>query len=343
VADSAFYRIAPASESARRPAGEAGAGWWGPELFTLRLKHARASDVAGTVGALFGIGTAGGTRGLSGGTLSDELRRVAAPAEPAPGLPTPADATGRDATIYGAVTLVPDELTNSLLIRASHQDFEVIQAAVQQLDVRPLQVLIQVLIVEARKDRLFSLGVDATAEGISFDRGRGTIDGSLVGGGLGTFAVQIMRMASFDLDVILRAAVSKGDAKIVSRPVLLATNNREARILVGSQRPFVQVSRGLPTDTPSRDQVVQYKDVGTQLTVIPTINADGYVGLLIRQEVNNATADDPSPKLSPVSIGGSEGGRRPPPGESELRTRPGFGSPGRCAAVPCCTPVATAR
>jgi general secretion pathway protein D len=182
-------------------------------------------------------------------------------------------------------------LTNALLIRASRSDYAVIVAAVQQLDVRPLQVLIQVLIVEARKDRLFSLGVDATASGIEFDRGRATAEGSLVGGGLGAFAVQVMRMASFDLDVILRAAVSKGDAKIVSRPVLLATNNREARILVGSQRPFVQVSRSLPTDTPTRDQVVQYKDVGTQLTVIPTINPDGYVGLLIRQEVNNATAE----------------------------------------------------
>jgi general secretion pathway protein D len=296
LVDSSFYRITPLTESGRRSAGPPGTGQPGAgdplELFTLRLKHARASDVAGTVGALFGIGTAGVGRTLSSGALSDELRRSAEPAPAAPAAPAVPPGSGeRGAVLSGAVVIVPDELTNALLIRASRQDFEVIQAAVQQLDVRPLQVLIQVLIVEARKDRLFSLGVAGTAEGISFDRGRGTIDGSLIGGGLGTFAVQIMRMASFDLDVILRAAVSNGDAKIVSRPVLLATNNREARILVGSQRPFVQVSRSLPTDTPSRDQVVQYKDVGTQLTVIPTINPDGYVGLLIRQEVNNATSE----------------------------------------------------
>jgi general secretion pathway protein D len=296
LADSAFYRIAPASESVRRSAGPPGMEGQGaagpPELFTLRLKHARASDVAGTVGALFGIGVAGVGRTLSNGALSDELRRSAEATVATPATPAARPGSGeRGAVLSGAVVIVPDELTNSLLIRASREDYDVIVAAVEQLDVRPLQVLIQVLIVEARKDRLFSLGVDATAEGIGFDRGRGTVDGSLVGGGLGTFAVQIMRMASFDLDVILRAAVSKGDAKIVSRPVLLATNNREARILVGSQRPFVQVSRSLPTDTPTRDQVVQYKDVGTQLTVIPTINPDGYVGLMIRQEVNNATSE----------------------------------------------------
>jgi len=51
------------------------------------------------------------------------------------------------------------------------------------------------------------------------------------------------------------------------------------------------VSRSLPTDTPTRDQVVQYRDVGTKLTVRPTINQDGYVSLLLQQEINQATGE----------------------------------------------------
>ena len=51
------------------------------------------------------------------------------------------------------------------------------------------------------------------------------------------------------------------------------------------------MSRSLPTETPTRDQVVQYRDVGTRLTVRPTINQDGYVSLLIQQEVNQATSE----------------------------------------------------
>jgi general secretion pathway protein D len=295
LVDSAFYRIAQSSESDRRtagPPGERGEEAAGPaELFVIRLKHARASDVAGTVGALFGIAAGGGGgRTLSTGTLSDELRRTAAATMAAPPTAGATGAAGQGATLEGAVTIVPDELTNSLVIRASATDFRIIEQAVQHLDLRPLQVLIQVLIVEARKDRLFALGVEATASG-TFDQGQGAYTGTLVGGGLSTFVLEVMHMASLDIDLVLRAAVSRGDAKIVSRPVLLASNNREARILVGSQRPFVQVSRSLPTDTPTRDQVVQYKDVGTKLTVLPTINPDGYVNLLIRQEVNSATAE----------------------------------------------------
>jgi general secretion pathway protein D len=35
--------------------------------------------------------------------------------------------------------------------------------------------------------------------------------------------------------------------------------------------------------------VVQYRDVGTSLSLIPTINPDGYVNLQVKQEVSSAT------------------------------------------------------
>ena len=73
--------------------------------------------------------------------------------------------------------------------------------------------------------------------------------------------------------------------------MVIAANNEPATINVGSQRPFIQVSRALPTDNTARDQVVQYKDVGTKLTVLPTISPDGYVGLQVSQEVNDATSE----------------------------------------------------
>ena len=101
--------------------------------------------------------------------------------------------------------------------------------------------------------------------------------------------IRLLKLGRGEIDATIRTAQSRGQLEIVSRPVLVASNNTEARLLVGSQRPFVQVSRSLPTDVPSRDQVVQYRDVGTKLLVRPTINQDGYVSLLIQQEINAAT------------------------------------------------------
>ncbi|HEX9729342.1 MAG TPA: secretin N-terminal domain-containing protein [Gemmatimonadales bacterium] len=288
--DSAFYRVGPRAGGAttiERDALTAAV----QDLFVIRLRHAHATDVAGTIGAIFRIaGAGGGGRALSTETLSDDLRRTAAATTGVRPLAEAPAGRERGATLSGEVVIVPDELTNSLLVRADSADFRLISRAVEHLDLRPLQVLIQVVIVEARKDRFFSIGADAAVSDVSLG-GQATLDGTLTGAGLGNLVLQVMKLGSFDLDLIIRAAVARGDARIVSRPIILASNNREARILVGSQRPFVQVSRSLPTDTPTRDQVVQYKDVGTKLTVLPTINSDGYVALLIRQEINGATAE----------------------------------------------------
>src|SRR6266550_2382386 len=289
--DSAFYRIGP-RQAAVGPPGRPAAGTdSGPvQLFVIRLRHARASDVAATVNQLFGgSGAFSGQNGLSAGTLSDELRRNVVP--PAGGQAPSNQANIRQSSLSGSVTIVPDELTNSLLVRASQRDYDVIKEAVDQLDIRPLQVLIEMLIVEARQDRSFSFGTSFFVPQQSIDNGNGTAGGSWVGAGLGDLVIQVMKLGRANIDATLSAAANRGDVEIISRPVLLASNNQEARFLVGSQRPFVQISRNLPTETPQREQTVQYRDVGTKITVRPTINQDGYVSLLIQQEISQATPE----------------------------------------------------
>jgi general secretion pathway protein D len=290
--DSAFIRISPRAPAPSVTEAHPGAsGSSQVRLFVVRLKHARAADVAATVNLLFGAGGQFSDRpGLSGGTLSQDLERANVPPHGAP-TPDPSGAgiPSHGANLSGAVTIVPDQLTNSLLVRASKEDFEVLAEAIGQLDIRPLQVLIEVLIVEARHDRNFSLGADIFVPPQDLDGG--TIAATLTGGGIGDLVIRLMNLGKAHIDAVLRTSQSKGDVQIVSRPVLIASNNTEARFLVGSQRPFVQVSRSLPTDSPSRDQVVQYRDVGTKLSVLPTINQDGYVSLVIRQEINAATGE----------------------------------------------------
>ena len=154
--DSAYFRLGPVP-AAQPPAPAAAATAQGnTQLFVIHLKHANAPDVAATVNMLYGGSGAFSGAGLSTGTLSDELRRTSA-ATMAGGAAAPADAAGAPA---GGAVIVPDARTNSLLIRTTAANFTLLQDAVAQLDTRPLQVLIEVLIVEARRDKSFSLGAD---------------------------------------------------------------------------------------------------------------------------------------------------------------------------------------
>ena len=284
--EGSFFRVGPAVSAASPVPAASPEPGNEVRLFVVHLKHARAADVAGTLNQLFGGSAGAAAPGLANGTLSDELRRNALTT----GAAAPVRAEQQAGQLAGPLLIVPDQLTNSLLMRVTQHDYDILSEAIGQLDSRPLQVLIEVLIVEARRDRSFSLGADLDVAPQDIGGGA-TAEGTVTGAGLGDVVVKFMNLAKGRIDAILSVAESRGDVKIVSRPVLLASNNVEAKFLVGSQRPFVQVSRSLPTDTPSRDQVVQYRDVGTQLTVRPTINDDGYVSLVVQQEINAATSE----------------------------------------------------
>lgn len=294
VADSAFYRVKPHEPPAPIAAPTTGQVQASQlQLTVVHLRHARAADIAATLSALYGAGGADLGGGGRPGTLSEELRRNLVPPVGAPPPPGQAAQAGgaRSAVLEGSVTIVPDPFTNALLIRATAHDADLLQQAVQELDLRPLQVLIEVVIAEARRDHQVAWGVDLTLPPTQVAGGPTTIEGTQLGGGLGDLVLRVLNIGHAELDAVLRAGAVRGDVQILSRPVLLAANNHDARILVGSQRPFVQVSRTLATDNTARDQVVQYKEVGTRLTVRPTISADGYVTLEVTQEVSNATSE----------------------------------------------------
>ncbi|MDB4913990.1 MAG: hypothetical protein JWM95_1634 [Gemmatimonadetes bacterium] len=270
-------------------------GSQGIELFVIHLRHAKASDVAATVNALYGRASALGEIGQRNDPmLSRSLAQNQVPPNGAPAAqPGVLVASSQQATLSSETTIVPDARANSLLIRATRGDFALIQAAVNELDIRPLQVLIEVLIAEVRRDRSLDFGVDVTTgpRAVSRAPGSPTIETTNTSNALGDFVLKIMDIGRTNIDATIRAAASRGDVNIISRPVLLAANNERAVINVGSQRPFVQVARVLPTDNTARDQVVQYKDVGTKLQIIPTISADGYVMLQVAQEIDAATAE----------------------------------------------------
>ena len=279
----------PASGAGGHGAGAGGGQGGAPELFVIHLSHARAADVSATVNSLYGRASALGEPGKSGGgTLASALAQNQLQPVGATGS-TPVTGTGAHAAVFtGETTIVPDPGTNSLLIRANAGDFDLISAAVKELDVRPLQVLIQVMIAEVSTNAAWSFGVTTTFPNQTVKGTSTQLGGSVAGLGSGDFALNIMKAGGLAINAQLNLAASKGDARILSRPVILAQNNQEAEILVGSQQPFVQVSQ-TQVGAVAQNQVVQYQDVGTKLTVTPTISGDGYVQLQVTQEVSEAT------------------------------------------------------
>lgn len=258
-------------------------------LFVYRLRHARAAKLASTLQSIFGPPPQGAATSSTIPTRLND-RTSASMTDSAKSAPVRSTAAvSISATLHAPIQIVSDETTNSLVIHAIEPDYEIVRQAIEALDLRPRQVLIEMLIAEVRHSSELDLGIAARAtRETNPDGTRGSVIGS---SSTADLILRLTTNAAFDVNVALHALQSRGDVRILSRPVLLAQNNQEAKILVGSQRPFVQVFRSLPTESAVRDQVVQYKDIGTSLTILPTINADGYVDLQLAQEVSTATTE----------------------------------------------------
>jgi general secretion pathway protein D len=282
----------------------------GLRTYVYPLKHASASELAATLGQLFGAavsGPAGRQRvaALQGRSLSDELRSMRqrevesfqqrAQTSQVPTAPQ-AVAESAQAEIRGLVgrtAIVPDQATNSLVIRTAPPNFPLLQETIQQLDVRPPQVLLEVLIAEVTLDRPSQWGINwqvftsgDTTRRATIGLGPQTLGDTL--GRLQGLAVQIIRLANVDVRAILQALATKTNVQVLSTPRILALNNEQARILVGSAVPFT--SSTLTGLNAFVNQVVQFRNVGTQLTVIPTVNNDGYVTFRVLQEVSALSA-----------------------------------------------------
>jgi len=189
------------------------------------------------------------------------------------------------------IRIIAEETSNSLLVRATDSDWALVQQIIQGVDLRPLQVLIEVTIAEVTRTRSLDLGVSGVVKHTETGKDATNVTSSAPSlASARDFILQLTGgRGTINYDVALNALQARGDVKVLSLPVIIAQNNRQATLNVGSSRPFVQISQTVPNDPTGRVQTVQYIDVGTILTITPTINPDGYVNLQVTQTDNSAT------------------------------------------------------
>jgi general secretion pathway protein D len=229
-----------------------------------------------------------------------ELRDAAAPAEPTAPLLEPGNApVPLQETAVPQITIeegipigkeapprvVADERNNALLIMATPTQHRAILATLKELDVVPLQVLIEATIAEVTLNDQLKYGLQWF-----FNLGNSTITFSQVASGFVNplFPGFNYLFSSNDARVVLNALTSITDVRIISAPHLLVLDNEQARLQVGDQVPIVtqQATSVVDADAPLVN-TVEYRDTGVILEIMPHVNASGLVTLDIIQEVSD--------------------------------------------------------
>ena len=275
------------------------------QLFQYRVKNLNATDLATTLTEVFRVEETSQSDTADNNTSAEQrdaetlvfLNETGNPvartqsAGPSAGAPTEIAISANL-----RVSIVADEPTNSLLIRANPRDYRQLLATINQLDVAPLQVMISAVIAQIVLTDDTSFGVDwsrvlenATtgdvrnvSTGFLPSRAEGA-DSSL--GGL------LFNRAFLDgaarVEATLEAIAINNDVRLLARPSLTVINNQEGLIRIGAEVP-VQLGQTVGLGG-SATTNIQYRPTGIELQITPRINDDGVVNLRIRQELSSVS------------------------------------------------------
>jgi len=220
----------------------------------------------------------------------------------------------------GEIRIIADGTSNSIIVFGPPEAKLRAKQILELLDQRPKQVYLAVVIGQLRVTNATDYGVNyliryqgasggglaaalltpaltpglnglprpATLTGpAAFANGLNSLSGLTV---FGTFADSI--------DVYARFLESTNRFRTLSRPVIYTTNNRKATILSGQRVPVptstltTATGGGINNQGSAVTSNIQYQDVVLKLEVIPLINSDREVNLVIAQTNDNIIGTD---------------------------------------------------
>ena len=283
------------------------------QLFMYRVKHLAALELAETLSTVFEeedepvIGLAGVTDGFGRGpqfgvTGEADESQSGASQELASQPGTMPTAFGLNAAVSAnlSVKIVADETTNSLLIRSSARDYRQLLTTISQLDVIPLQVMVNAVIAQITLTEDTRFGVDwsriandAVLDPIST---RTNTDFSPNLGGL-MFTKGFLD-GSARVEATLEAIAVDNDVRLLARPSLTVSNNQEGEIQIGAEVP-VEAGESISAGGLSTTNI-QYRPTGIELYITPQINDDGIVNLTIRQVLSSVDSSAAGVNNNPV-------------------------------------------
>jgi general secretion pathway protein D len=280
-------------------------------FFVYYLRHAEAEPMANV---------------LNGIASESKKAQDAASAAKAPSMggPTGQVQVGPAATAIfgGEVKISADKNTNSLIIVASKQDYDTIKVLLTKIDIPRDQVYIKTIIMEMTANNGTTWGIDyykfdADSKGIGRVGFRGTEglqsiispandSGAILGFGSGEkFEMDLGTLGKFNVTSLvglIKLITQTNQGNILSTPSVMALDNEESLIEVGSKEP-VALNQTVGQGGVSSGNV-ERQNVTTKLTITPYISPDtDTVQMKLDQEVQDLkSANVTASELAKVSV-----------------------------------------
>ncbi len=263
------------------------------QVFVYQVQNGTAKDIAALLQQIFMGGKGAATDRPPSPIKPGAGSQTASPSTGAIG-PSPSSAasapTGGELVISETTRIIPDEITNTIVVMSTPEEYATIRETIAQIDIVPRQVIIEGMIASVTLTDNLSLGLAALFKGnvLNLD--------SRFGMNLGSLNVDPTKLSTSGFTFVgtdavgtvrglITALATESKAKLLATPHILVSDNREAKIQVGQQVPLV-TSETIATPGVAPQRTIQYRDIGIILKVKPRVNEGGLVALDLYQEVS---------------------------------------------------------
>lgn len=206
------------------------------------------------------------------------------------------------AAILPAGSLVTaDDGYNVLVVQTSSDYLPRLEKLIQELDVQPTQVMVEVKMIQIQDGDGGTLGLNLNYQknGISNANGgnyaqtvnlAGILGASTEAQGFYAHALSIFSTGSLEAFLEALATVTRFD--IIATPRLTTLNNKQATLLIGSKLGY---TTSIITQT-STTQIVNFLDTGTQLTLTPNVTKNGMVRMKVEPKLSDGSIVNNEPQ-----------------------------------------------
>lgn len=245
------------------------------------------------------MGGMGGGRGssmssLGSNTMADKIR-------------DPEENSAPQSRIVGKTRLIADNASNTIVVIGPPESRKKVASLLDILDRKPMQVYLSTVIGQLRLGEGVNYGVDYLVKYTKFSpNAKSGMAGSLLNKGTDILpdpstlnapdlfsnlaGLTFYGVIADSVDIYARLLESSNRFRVLSRPVVYTTNNKKAVISSGQNVPvpsstLTNVTPGLSGQAVTSN--IEYIPVVLKLEVVPLVNSDREVTLVISQQNNN--------------------------------------------------------
>ena len=198
------------------------------------------------------------------------------------------------------VGISADERLNSVTVRGNLADLEEATKVIKDIDIQPLQVLVEARIIDISLSDTPKLGFGYSYNNIQGGNstvvdGKGFADKTTDAAANRGFYAMIVES---NIEAWLEAIQTDVHTDLLANTKILATNNKSARIITGEKLGY-HVREVSDTSTV---ESVEFLEVGTQLEFTPRISKTGYITMEIKPEVSEGLIVNDLPQETTTEV-----------------------------------------